>query len=78
MIRPRGPVTRKIELAQQIEEMQRLVGDARMAAQKRGAGQGLAEEKLARQEGILATLEFCRDNEGDIREFITLKRARAS
>lgn len=67
-------VARKIALARQIEEMKVLVSENAMAlpakVRQRNIGQALCDERLERQRGILATLEFCQQHETAIREFI--------
>lgn len=71
-------VTRKIALAQQIEEMRALVSENKTSlparARRREINAGLAEERLRRQAGILATLEFCQANEADIRAYIASRK----
>ena len=59
------------ELAKQIEEMRLLHSESRTeltsSGRRRGLGQGVIDERLERQAGIIRTLEFLRDNEADIR-----------
>jgi hypothetical protein len=66
-----GAVTRKIELARQLEEMRVLHGEQqtelRANGRKRGLSQGLVDERLERQAAIIRTLEFCQAHEADIR-----------
>lgn len=73
-----GPVTRKIELTRQIEEMTLLLGEQRGAlaerARRRQIPQGLADERLERQQAILKTLEFCRDHEAAFRAWRAERR----
>lgn len=63
--------SRRIELARQIEEMRLLHSESRTeltsSGRRRGLNPGAIDERLARQEGIIRTLEFLRDNEADIR-----------
>lgn len=70
---------RKIELARQIEEMRALISENRTAlparVRQRAISQSLCDERLARQAGILATLEFCQRHEGAFRDFIRAKGA---
>lgn len=66
-----GPVTRKIELVQQIEEMQLLVSEQQSALPAKGRQNripaGIITERLERQAGILATLEFLKEHEPEFR-----------
>lgn len=66
-----GPITRKIELVQQIEEMRLLVSEQQSALPARGRQHripsGVIQERLERQAGILATLEFLKDHEPEFR-----------
>lgn len=68
---PAGPVSRKIALAAQIEELER---EARLRpgvyarmVQRRELRQGEAEERMARLEGAIATLKWCQEHEHEIR-----------
>lgn len=40
--------------------------------------QGESEMLMQRQEAIIATLKWCRDNEADIRAFVTARKAGAA
>lgn len=70
-----GPITRKIELARQIEEARRLVAEASTAkAGKYGRLASEAEERLSRREAILRTLEWNQEHEHEIRAWLEEKR----
>ncbi|MGZ5905146.1 MAG: hypothetical protein ACXWKQ_07345 [Reyranella sp.] len=75
-------VARKIEIARQIEEMKVLVEENKTLipakVRQRVLSTGLAEERLARQLGILATLQFCQQHESEFREFIQSKKGAPS
>lgn len=77
-----GPVTRRIELAKQIEEMRHLLSEQRGVladkARRRQIPQGLAEERLERQEGILKTLDFCQEHEAAIRTWMAERKGKAN
>lgn len=68
-----GPVTRKIELVKQLEEMRLLATeqgtDLPAKAKKQNIPAGMVAERLQRQQAIIRTLEFCRDHEHEIREW---------
>lgn len=73
-----GPVTRRIELARQIEEMRLLASKQRtelpVRARRHRIPSGIVEERLNRQAAILRTLEFVRDNEAEFRAWLTARR----
>lgn len=62
-------VKRKIELAMQIEEAKASLGEPPVARTAK-----LADERLLRRRGILATLEFCQENELAIRAFMAARK----
>lgn len=68
-----GPVTRKIELARQIEEMTLLLGEQRTELPSRQRRDripaGIVQERLQRQAAILETLKWCRDHEHEVRQW---------
>lgn len=71
-------VARKIVLARQIEEMRVLIAEGQSAlpakVRQRIITQSVCDERLARQAGILATLEFCQQHESQFREFIKAQK----
>lgn len=76
-----GDVTRKIELARQIEEMRLLVTeqgtDLPAKAKKQGISAAMVAERLQRQQAIVRTLEFCRDHEHEIRAWAEARKEQA-
>lgn len=71
-----GAVTRKIELAKQIEEASRLVSEGEGGLGGSGRQRGMAEERLNRRRAILRTLEWNRDNEHTIRAWAEAQKQR--
>lgn len=76
-----GPVTRKIEIARQIEEMRLLASeqgtDLPAKAKKQGISAAMVAERLQRQQAIVRTLEFCRDFEHEIRAWAKAHKEQA-
>lgn len=72
-----GAITRKIEIIRQLEEMVLLHSEQQtnLKGRARTLGQGVIDERLARQAAIIATLEFCRDNEADFRRWAADRKA---
>lgn len=66
-----GHVSRKIELARQLEEMRVLHNqqqtDLPANARRSGMSPGVVAERLLRQAAIIKTLEFCQAHEAEIR-----------
>lgn len=64
-----GAITRKIEIARQLEEMTLLANEQQtsLRSRERTLGRGVVDERLQRQAAIIKTLEFCRDHEHEIR-----------
>lgn len=62
-----------IPIVHQIAEATAWVTEAQRDAAKPGKGQELARLRLERSRAILTTLEWCRDNADDIREFRKLR-----
>ena len=73
-----GPITRKIELARQLEEMRLLASEQRTELPSRARrdriASGLVVERLERQAGIVKTLEWLKENEADVRGWIEAQR----
>jgi hypothetical protein len=69
---------RRVELVQQIEEMRLLVSEQQSALPAKGRQNkipsGIIEERLERQAGILATLEFLKDHEPEFRAWHAANR----
>ena len=77
-----GAVTRKIELARQLEEMRTLVKEQAtelpIKAKKQGVSAGMVAERLQRQQAIVRTLEFCSAHEHEIRAWAEARREQAN
>lgn len=77
-----GPVTRKIEIARQIEEMRLLVQeqatDLPLKARKQNISAAMVAERLQGQQAIVRTLEFCRDFEPVIRDWARAHKEKAN
>lgn len=74
-----GAVTRKIEIARQLEEMRALHSEQQTAlpSRARTLGQGLVDERLSRQAAIIKTLEFCQEHEAGFRTWMAEKRGKS-
>lgn len=66
-----------LTIHQQIAEAEQWVREAATAAAKPGKGQELARYRHEAAQGIVRTLEFCREHEADIRQFMATKRSNA-
>lgn len=75
-----GAVSRKIEIARQLEEMRVLVSEQQtnLRGRERQLGRGVVEERLERQAAIVKTLEFCLANETDIRAWSAAKKGQSN
>lgn len=64
-----GAITRKIEISRQIEEAKLLVDEPAV-----GRTSKIAAERTERRRAIVATLEFCRDHEHEIRAWAAQRK----
>lgn len=65
-----GPVTRKLEIAKQIEEARQTLSEAPPG----GATRAIADDRLARRRAILSTLVWNQDHEHLIRAWLAERR----
>lgn len=76
-----GPITRKIELTRQLEEMRLLVGqqatELPARARRDRLPAGMVVERLDRQAAIVKTLEWLKENEADVRGWISAQRGQS-
>lgn len=74
-----GPNSRRVELVLQIEEMRLLCNQQQTELPLKGKRDrvpgGIIAERLKRQAGILATLEFLRDHETEFRAWFAASRS---
>ncbi len=77
-----GDVTRKIELAKQIEEMRVLHNEQQTElpsnSRKRGMSPAVVAERLQRQAAILKTLEWNQEHEAEIRAWMAARKGQGA